>query len=58
MSSVTPAESNPPPLTDRNAAKPDQSVSTGNKDSIGTAATRPPSQLRKNADTEKENQMR
>ncbi|CAD6242439.1 unnamed protein product [Miscanthus lutarioriparius] len=58
MSSVTPAESNPPPLTDRNAAKPDQSVSTGNKDSTGTAATRPPSQLRKNAATEKENQLR
>jgi len=58
MSSGTPAESNPPPLTDRNAAKPHQSVSTGNKDSTGTAATRPPSQLRKNAATEKENQLR
>lgn len=55
MSSAS-AESNPPPLTDRNAAKPDESVSTGTKES--TAATRPPSQLRKNAATEKENQLR
>ncbi|KAG2661486.1 hypothetical protein PVAP13_1KG507200 [Panicum virgatum] len=51
-----PAESNPPPLTDRNAAKRGESVSTGSKES--TAATRPPSQLRKNATTEKENQLR
>ncbi|KAG2653941.1 hypothetical protein PVAP13_1NG414100 [Panicum virgatum] len=51
-----PSESNPPPLTDRNAAKPGESVSTGSKES--TAATRPPSQLRKNAATEKENQLR
>ena len=51
-----PAESNPPPLTDRNAAKRDESVSTGSKESA--AATRPPSQLRKNAATEKENQLR
>lgn len=57
MSSVTPAESNPP-LTDRNAAKPDESVSTGSKNSTGAAATRAPSQLRKNATTEKENQLR
>ncbi|KAF8756780.1 hypothetical protein HU200_011055 [Digitaria exilis] len=49
-------ESNPPPLTDRNAAKPDEPVGTGTKE--GTAATRPPSQLRKNATTEKENQLR
>ncbi|CAN6280014.1 unnamed protein product [Urochloa humidicola] len=55
MSSV-PAESNPPPLTDRNAAKPDESTTAGAKES--TAATRPPSQLRKNATTEKENQLR
>ncbi|CAO2040713.1 unnamed protein product [Urochloa humidicola] len=54
--SSAPAESNPPPLTDRNAAKPDESVTTGTKES--TAATRPPSQLRKNANTEKENQLR
>ncbi|PUZ77483.1 hypothetical protein GQ55_1G375200 [Panicum hallii var. hallii] len=51
-----PAEGNPPPLTDRNAAKPGESVSAGSKES--TAATRPPSQLRKNATTEKENQLR
>ncbi|CAN6246143.1 unnamed protein product [Urochloa humidicola] len=54
--SSSPTESNPPPLTDRNAAKPDESVTTGTKES--TAATRPPSQLRKNATTEKENQLR
>ncbi|AQK74805.1 P-loop containing nucleoside triphosphate hydrolase superfamily protein [Zea mays] len=58
MSSVTPVESNPPPLTDRNAAKPDESVSTGSKNSTGAAVTRAPSQLRKNATTEKENQLR
>ncbi|CAL4967076.1 unnamed protein product [Urochloa decumbens] len=54
--SSSPAESNPPPLTDRNAAKPDESVATVTKES--TAASRPPSQLRKNATTEKENQLR
>ncbi|WVZ73699.1 hypothetical protein U9M48_021980 [Paspalum notatum var. saurae] len=52
--SSAPAESNPP-LTDRNAAKPDESASTGSKESNAAVATRP---LRKNATTEKENQLR
>ncbi|TVU28486.1 hypothetical protein EJB05_20005 [Eragrostis curvula] len=57
MSSAA-AETNPPPLTDRNAAKPEESVSSINKESTGAAAVRPPSQLRKNSTTEKENQLR
>ncbi|KAJ1281005.1 hypothetical protein BS78_04G275400 [Paspalum vaginatum] len=55
--SSAPAESNPP-LTDRNAAKPDESASTGGKESTAAAATRPLPQLRKDATTEKENQLR
>jgi hypothetical protein len=53
MSSAA-AESNPP-LSDRNAAKPEGST---NKEGTAAAATRPPpSRLRKNAATEKENQL-
>ncbi|KAK3159072.1 hypothetical protein QOZ80_2AG0145340 [Eleusine coracana subsp. coracana] len=56
MSSAA-AETNPPPLSDRNAAKPEESMSSINKGGTGTAAMRPPpSQLRKNATT-KENQF-
>jgi hypothetical protein len=52
MSSAA-AESNPP-LSDRNAAKPEGST----KEGTAAAATRPPpSRLRKNAATEKENQL-
>ncbi|KAL6912146.1 hypothetical protein ACP4OV_000951 [Aristida adscensionis] len=57
MSSAS-IESSNPPLTDRNAAKPDESVSTrSNKESTGAAAPRPLPQLRKNA-TDKENNLR
>ncbi|KAL6633563.1 hypothetical protein ACP70R_026234 [Stipagrostis hirtigluma subsp. patula] len=53
MSSAS-MESNPP-LTDRNAARPDESVSSrSNKDSTGAAGTRPPVQPRRNP-TDKEN---
>uniref|UniRef100_J3LGZ8 Kinesin motor domain-containing protein n=1 Tax=Oryza brachyantha TaxID=4533 RepID=J3LGZ8_ORYBR len=53
--SSTAVDSNPP-LTDRNAAKPDESVST-NKENVTAVRARSPTRPRKNAN-EKENHLR